>query len=102
MFILVGFAPSTMAGTQGGSTLRLPDKVEVKNMPNNILCEAILRRAKGTTDANKLVEFQTTPRGRTLQWYMKFVHCPQSGVPPTLDEVKQQFVIEFQQPKSEQ
>jgi hypothetical protein len=36
------------------------------------LCEAIWR-SRGTLDANKLVEFQTTLRGHALKWYMKSI-----------------------------
>jgi len=65
------------------------------------LCKAIWT-TKGMNDVMRLVEFQTTLQDRALQWYMKFGHCPQNGVAPTLGTVKQYFVTEFQQPKFEQ
>jgi hypothetical protein len=36
------------------------------------LCETIYR-SRGTLDANKLIEFQITLRGRSLKWYMKAI-----------------------------
>jgi hypothetical protein len=60
-----------------------------------------------TLDANKLVEFQTTLRGRALKWYMKSIEPgnPQ-GTPPgqpfNLSQVKQRFIAEFHLPQSEQ
>jgi hypothetical protein len=89
IFILVGYSISNMEGAQGGSPLRLPEfygRGEEDVAPHWFICEAIWR-AKSTMDANKLVEFQTLLWGRALQWYMKFVDCPQGGVAPTLAEV---------------
>jgi hypothetical protein len=56
------------------------------------LCEAIWR-SRGTLDANKLVEFQTTLRGHALKWYMKSIEPgnPQ-GHDFTLSQVKQWFI----------
>jgi hypothetical protein len=54
---------------------------------------------------NKLVEFQTTLRGRTLKWYMKII---EPGVPGmqgqafTLGQVRMRFIAEFKLPQSEQ
>lgn len=93
-----------MVGTQSGNTLRLPEcsgRGDEDAEQHWFLCEAIWTD-KETNDATKLVEFKTTLRGRALQWYIKLIHCPQGGIAPTLDELKQQFVTEFQQPKSRQ
>lgn len=64
-----------MVGTTGGYFTHYPyfwgrGDDDVKQ--HWYLCEAIWRSG-ATLDASKLVEFQTTLRGRSLRWYMKFV-----------------------------
>ena len=81
-----------MAGTSGGSLPTFQGKGEEDAEQHWFLCEAIWRAAKGTTDANKLVEFQKTLWGRALQCYIKSVHCPRGGVAPTLDDVQQKLL----------
>jgi hypothetical protein len=64
------------------------------------LCEAIWR-SRGNLDANKLVEFQTTLRGRALKWYMKAIGLGEPGVQGqafTLDQVRTKFIAEFKLP----
>jgi hypothetical protein len=51
------------------------------------LYEAI-SNSKGTTLVANVVEFHKTLQSMDLEWYMKFIHCPQGGVVPTPDEVK--------------
>jgi hypothetical protein len=68
------------------------------------LCEAIWR-SRGTLDANKLVEFQTTLRGHALKWYMKVIEpgvLGMQGQAFTLDQVRTRFIAEFKLPQSEQ
>jgi hypothetical protein len=68
------------------------------------LCKDIWR-SRGTLDANKLVEFQTTLRGRALKWYMNII---EPGVPGmqgqafTLGQVRTRFIEEFKLPQLEQ
>ena len=96
-----------MASHVGGSISRYPEfwgKGDEFVEQHWFLCEAIWR-SRGTPDANKLVEFQTTLRGRTLKWYMKTI---EPGVPGmqgqvfTLGQVRMRFIVEFKLPQSEQ
>jgi hypothetical protein len=59
------------------------------------LCEAIWLSC-GNLDVNKLVNFQTTLRGRYLKWYMKSIEPgnPQ-GHAFMLSQFKQWFISEF-------
>jgi hypothetical protein len=50
---------------------------------------------------NKLVEFQTTLRGRALKWYMKTIEPGIQGQAFTLVQVRQRFIAEFWLPQSE-
>jgi hypothetical protein len=64
-FIFVGEVRLEMAGKVGGSITRYPKlwgKGDEDVEKHWFLCEAIWR-SRGTLDANKLVEFQTTLRG---------------------------------------
>jgi hypothetical protein len=79
-FILIRAPRSTMVGHAGGSISRYPKfwgKGDEDVEQHWFLCEAIWR-SRGTPDANKLVEFQTTLRGHTLKWYMNII---EPGVP---------------------
>jgi hypothetical protein len=96
-FILIGATRSTMVGHAGGSIARYPEfwgKGDEDVEQHWFLCEAIWR-SRGTPDANKLVEFQTTLRGHALKWYMKVI---EPGVPGmqgqafTLDQVWTRFI----------
>jgi hypothetical protein len=85
-FILIGTIISAMAGHVGGSISRYPKilgKGDEDVEKHWFLCEAIWR-ARGTPNANKLVEFQTTLRGHALKWYMKSIN---PGVPGTQGQV---------------
>lgn len=80
-FILVGFKSAHMAGTSGGSFPRYPEfwgKGDEDVEQHWYLCEAIWR-SRATPEASKLVEFQTTLRGRALRWYIQFVDPPAGG-----------------------
>jgi hypothetical protein len=106
-FILVGAVRSTMVGNAGGSIARYPEfwgKGDEDVEQHWFLCEAIWR-SRGTLDANKLVEFQTTLRGHALKWYMKAIEPGVPGVQGqafTLDQVRTKFIAEFKLPQSEQ
>lgn len=65
------------------------------------LCEAIWR-PRGTPDATKRVEFQTTLRGRSLRWYIQFVDSPAGGQPFNLDGIKRLFIAKLKLPQAEQ
>jgi hypothetical protein len=105
-FILIRTTGPAMA-SQGGSIARYPEfwgKGDEDVEQHWFLCEAIWR-SRGTPDANKLVEFQTTLRGHTLKWYMNII---EPGVPGTqgqaftLGQVRMRFIAEFKLPQSEQ
>jgi hypothetical protein len=77
---LVGVVISTMAGNVGVSIARYPElwgKGDEDVEQHWFLCEAIWR-FRGTPNANKLVEFETTLRGHALKWYMKSI---EPGIP---------------------
>jgi hypothetical protein len=88
----------------GGSIARYPElwgKGDEDIEQHWFLCEAIWR-SKGTLDANKLVEFQTTLRGRSLKWNMKAIESRVKGQAFTLVQVHLKFIAEFKLPQSEQ
>jgi hypothetical protein len=69
-FILVGIVRLEMDGHMGGSIDQYPKfwgKGDEDVEEHWFLCEAIWR-SRGNLDVNKLVEFQTTLRGRVLKW----------------------------------
>jgi hypothetical protein len=104
-FILIGSPNPPMVHQHTGSLTRYPKfwgKGDEDVEQHWFLCEAIWW-SRGTLDANKLVEFQTTLRGRALKWYMKSIKPgnPQ-GKPFPLPQVKQKFIVEFKLPQSEQ
>jgi len=43
----------------------------------------------------KLVEFQTSSRGRDIQRYIEFFQIYPLGTPKTMDEVKSRFMDKF-------
>jgi hypothetical protein len=103
-FILIGTRTPTMDGNIGGSIARYPEfwgKGDEDVEQHWFLCEAIWR-SRGTLDANKLVEFQTTLRGHALKWYMKDIEPGVQGHAFTLDQVHHKFIVEFKLPQSEQ
>jgi hypothetical protein len=92
-----------MDGNMGGSIARYPKfwgKGDEDVEKHWFLCEAIWR-SRGTLDANKLVEFQTTLRGRALKWYMKAIEPGVQGQAFTLAQVCLKFIAEFKLPQSE-
>jgi hypothetical protein len=93
-----------MSRNFGGSLARYTkflDKGDEDVEKHWFLCEVIWR-SRGTLDANKLVEFQTTWRGRALKWYMKAIELGAQGHAFTLDKVQIKFIAEFKIPQSEQ
>jgi hypothetical protein len=103
-FILIGTVRPRMDGNMGGSITRYPEfwgKGDEDVEKHWFLCEAIWR-SRGTLDANKLVEFQTTLRGHALKWYMKAIELGVQGQDFTLAQVCLKFIVEFKLPQSEQ
>jgi hypothetical protein len=90
-----------MDGNMGGSIARYPEfwgKGDEDIDQHWFLCESIWR-SRGNLDANKLVKFQTTLRGRSLKWYMKAIEPRVLGQEFTLVQVHLKFIIEFKLPQ---
>jgi hypothetical protein len=93
-FIFIGKKTPKMVGNTRGSIARYPKfwgKGDEDVEQHLFLCESI-RRSRGTLDANKLVQFQTTLRGRALKWCMKDIERGVQGQAFTLDQVHQKFI----------
>jgi hypothetical protein len=106
-FIWIRTTILAMVGHTGGSIARYPKfwgKGDEDVEQHWFLCEAICR-SRGTPDANKLVKFHTTLRGRTLKWHMKTIEPRVPGLQGqvfTLGQVRTRFIAEFKLPQSEQ
>jgi hypothetical protein len=102
-FTLIGAVRSTMVRNSGAWITRYPKylgKGDEDVEKHWFLCEAIWR-SRGTLDSNKLVEFQTTLRGRSLKWCMKAIELRGKGNTFTLGQVRIKFIVDFKIPQSE-
>ena len=65
------------------------------------VCETIWTAKNVHDDGAKIVQLETTFRGRTLVWYMNLQSTTILGQTRTLEEITQALLKEFKKPKSE-